>query len=502
LSGMIARLGTFQDRVLNGTGWRGPAFLVFLGVVPILVALAIGAWDSWPIKPAGWESWEIKPVLGDSWEIKPAAGDLYRQALERKLEPMEFMGYGTRPNWYLLPLLLPIGLLLLRQMTQQVADWRNDGLPLLQQFDEGKPREFVRDRLKAISTDYRMFLTALLVNVLIHSGALYRVVRKYFTARVHPELPDQPDWCSYFLIEHLVPASAKPPDVTPLENGLLVATAYLCTFAIVLLGLLLVGILLRGNLLYLSLIYRRSGASASRDISTTLVLNFNDPECCLGLRKLNAIFNVQVRFACIAGLFILVGRYATVRVSHPAVMLAVESLGKAFKGDLSALSGLWSQLTETGLFPYTDQILLAFGWIAATAVVGMPALVKFLPLLTPGARNSRKEYLLQFVPLGSVPNEEDLDRETLDKWASGFARNSFWPTGDSRAFLWYTFVFGMLLVVLFPVCPDSLYLGLLYIISIVVASSVFASAFFNLLRKALWCVDHTLVKPVSRDSHS
>ena len=84
------------------------------------------------------------------------------------------------------------------------------------------------------------------------------------------------------------------------------------------------------------------------------------------------------------------------------------------------------------LFPDAGQVIIAAAWISCFVIVGLPSLVKFLPLLyKPRRIVGRKEYLIEFLPPGRTPKLDT--QEEVDALAAKFSRSSFWPAGDNRA---------------------------------------------------------------------
>ena len=114
--------------------------------------------------------------------------------------------------------------------------------------------------------------------------------------------PRELDWTVQFIAD---------PSVSFLENALLVAVAYPCEFLVHGLGILVVGLMLRHNLFYLSHIYQRHRAKR-HPAREQVVLDFDDPERCFGLREMHSAFNFQILVLIAGGLLMMTSRIVNV----------------------------------------------------------------------------------------------------------------------------------------------------------------------------------------------
>jgi hypothetical protein len=415
----MSRLGSISDRLLNGTDWVIYLLLALWGAAPIGVAL----------------------LTGTAWDVS-TAGTPYAALCEAPA----FRGYMMRPNWLAFPVLLPLALFGLRFYAARLIGRKPPELPLLERFAAGPARERVRGALDRIGSDARLFLVVLAAALLLSVIDVFNGLQFFFVDRASPTVcPPLPDWTYVHLLG----------GVSRLENGVMVLVAYSAQFAVLFIGLMVAGITFQHNRLFLRLIYRRSRASEERDVSSSLVLRFDDPERRFGLGSLNRTFNLEITLLVVCGCFILVSRYFNVEGStSPPTDVFLSILGVARDFELDPLFEQLREMNQSrGLFADVGQIMLALSWLALFAVIAMPSFVKFLPLTNQEARGSRTVYLLDFVPPHSG-SEESVDVARIDELARHFGKNSFWPQGDERAKLYYYFAFFTLWFILLPVTAD------------------------------------------------
>jgi len=230
-------------------------------------------------------------------------------------------------------------------------------------------------------------------------------------------------------------------------------------------------LMLRHNLFFLARVYQRRRVIPGEE-SFYVHIDLDDTEKCFGFRPANDAFNVQVLGLAIAGVLILITRFANVSA-------------------------------DSGLFPDAGQWLAILVWLAALAIISLPILVKLLPRLpSQGAAEAAASlvgYLREFLSDEAWVVGNETPPEEIDAVAAQFAENAFWPTGNNRAWQLFFLSFWVLFIALVPdpraitrdLPPWSMIAG--WGIAGVLAWGT-TSAFFRFLRAMLAYVDERLVE--------
>jgi hypothetical protein len=271
--------------------------------------------------------------------------------------------------------------------------------------------------------------------------------------------------------------------ISKATNILFCASAYFTQFLITTLGLWGVAFLAAHNLFFLERIYQRSRAKAG-DIIDYITLDLDDVNRCFGFRVANDGFNTQVFALLIAGVVILMSRFANVT--------GVEGLGN-MEDILSGASHV--QIT---FFPDAGQAILALAWIAGLFIITLPALVKLLPRLPffgAVSQLSIDSYLHEFLtdeqwPYGDTPTEKQINYV-----AAKFANNGFWPAGDNRASHLFFFSFWVLLVILYPFNTKDMLIFLPSLLIMALIAYFLRTVLLKLLSSSLSYVDERLSVP-------
>jgi hypothetical protein len=301
--------------------------------------------------------------------------------------------------------------------------------------------------------------------------------------------PREADWSLFFL---------APGTVSPLVNAAHVLLAFASQFMAGLFALMVFALFLRHNLYYVSLVYQRYRERRG-NFNAFIVLDFDDPKRCFGQEPLHPVFNVQISFLVIAGLFVSISRYAN--VTPEVLKHAYEQLEMKAREEPSLLAApfLLKDFIHTAgvknLFPDAGQVILALAWVACFLIVSVPSLIKFLPFRHESYRSAAiTQYLAQFVPLGWSPEPLDMNDEEISLLAEKFARNSFWPAGDQKAELLFWFAYAVFLFVMVPLPLISLGITIFNLFLLALVSFVLTKLTFLAYRRALRYVDKRLVE--------
>lgn len=348
------------------------------------------------------------------------------------VDGLTYVGWFDKVNFWPFVIVQPLGLWTLRTAFKRVAHitpevMPDDPPPLVQLFRDTDSPQRVYSLMRDWLSSVKVMGGALLVSVFIQVADLWELVNVYLggqSARV-----SELDWSVMY--------QAGIVDQT--TNAIFCGFAYLTQFTITTLGIWGMAFLTAHNLFFLDRIYQRSqvGPEAMGDYIT---LDLEDVNRCFGFRVANDGFNTQVIALCIAGVVILMSRFANVSAVGGLI-----TLDQLMGGDFGA--GL-------NFFPDIGQVLLAIGWAVALCIIALPALVKLKPRI-PGLGGlsglSIDGYLREFLtddqwPYGDRPTERQ-----IDLMAARFARNGFWPTGDNRASHLFFFSFWVFLIILYPI---------------------------------------------------
>lgn len=445
-------LNRFEKRILTWADRGGYVFVAIAAVLPIVL----------------------------SWDL----------GMNRTLKTSTCVGYWERPNWTSLVVLLPIALLVVRWTANRLYPlgvWPE----LYRISDRIENRERAECTIRDAAVDGRNLAVALLITILIHIADLFVFVKYYFKSFRGISLvpPLQWDWVLWYLND-------QTNRTLFYKNAVLVFVAYSVQFLTVLLAIELITLLVRHNLIYLRLIYLRNRAQG-RTPADFIVLDFDAQDGSFGLRRLSAQFNQQILLLAVAGGFTLVSRIVNSDTSKVLMLLGTHPPDSPTKTAWALLVAVLSN--AHALFPTYGQVMFIFGWIFMFVIVMLPARAKLLPLkVLPAANNGAADYLLQFIPPGSLRDitTDSLSRPgSVDATAAQFARHSFWPVGDRTAQYVSLVAFLVFFFMLAPVLPGhALNLGiLLYYLSLLIVSYACSRLLFWLFAYRLGAVDPRLV---------
>lgn len=457
----LSRWERVMARLLDRQAYQDYFWLALAGSVPIAIAVVIGAYGDTPVPPSS-------PVY---------------EACRSDGQPV-VIGYGSKANWWGLFAMLPFALFMLRQVGAQlfpkVGGEATDSVALLRKIP-GPGRRKVAAALQATALDRRTLQAVLAVTLGVNVIDVQELLR-YYAMPVAAACPRELDWTVQFIAD---------ASVSYTQNALLVATAYPCEVFAHGLGILLVAQLLRHNLFYLTHIYQRQRAGRY-PAAERVVLDFDDPERCFGLRELHSAFNVQIVVLIAGGLLMMTSR--VVNVDATPIGLSYERLLERFVPlGTTAAAAPREPLNIVALFPDFGQVSMAVAWLLTFVIVALPSAVKFLPLIYKHVRLvGRREYLLEFVPAHT--NLKLTTQEEVDRLAEKFSRSSFWPAGDERARLLYTIAYFVFLFLLFPVPPTSVVAMTVHALAVLLVAMAGTKITFGIFRRVLATIDTTLVQ--------
>jgi TIR domain len=355
-----------------------------------------------------------------------------------EIEGITYVGWFDKYNFWPFVFVQPLGLWLLRNAFIRVANVVPETVPdkpppLVQLFRSSPSPQYAYDLLRDWLVSPRIMGGALLASLAIQVVDIRELFAVYqFGNEVRA---GEFDW-SVMYQAGLLGKSA---------NAWFCVSAYFLQALITTMGLWGMAFLTAHNLFFLKSIYQRSRVNAGEE-ANYITLDLDDVDRCFGFRVANDSFNTQVVALSIAGVIILMSRFANVTSVEGLVTLD------------DILSG---QLVRITFFPDIGQVLLALGWIVALIIITSPSLVKLAPRLPfLGAVSDLRidSYLREFLtddqwPYGEHPSENEINR-----MAAKFANNGFWPTGDNRASHLFFFSFWVLLVILYPINTKDMWL--------------------------------------------
>jgi predicted Ser/Thr protein kinase len=462
-TGMRGKWARLQTRLLDAQAYADYAWLAVAGVVPLLIALAVGAYADSPLD-------RVSPVYDAC--VAAIGGN-----------PV-LIGYGSRLNWWPSFVYLPFALFVLRRAAARLfpAPGVTAEVGIVRKIPPRGRRAVAADLAFAAHDPRNLAAVAGLI-VVMTALDLRETAAQYASAFSGDTLacPRELDWTVQFVAGR----------VSVSANAWLVVLAYSAQVLLHSLGVMLVVLLFRHNLFYLRRVYQRHRAPR-HSIDEQVVLDFDDVERCFGLRALHGTFNYQILMLIIGGLLMIASRLMNVDRTP---------IGLQYEAALSTLlpDGAAARMTRAAgfgladLFPDVGQIMLAIGWVVCFVVVAMPSFVKFLPLADKRVRLvGRLEYLLEFIPpTTSVPTSTP---EEVDRLAMKFARSSFWPAGDERARTLYTIAYFVFFMMVVPVPPTSSAALAMHVVAMLLLSFVTMKLTFWLFKKTLMNIDASLAR--------
>lgn len=412
------------------------------------------------------------------------------------LHGFEFTGYWTRPNWMGHILVIPGTLFLFRWSTSRIApvyaEWPPPRTPeVIDLIDDGEGRRRAYLELRRSLCAAWILPMSLVVAGVMQVLDVWEVAAHYVGRPGAPADVIEKDWSVFFV---------ATPDVSLLENALLVVSAYALQFFLLLVFVLFITFVCRHNLFFLGRIYQARRV-APADRHAYICLDFDDINRCFGLRRANDAFGTQVWCLTISALGALVTRLANSQSDQTEALYAAIASVSGFEAFLSAF-------TPQVLFHDAGQMLVPALWLLGLVLIAMPALVKLLPRLPfYGSREAQRSilnYLREYIPGDRWPYGDHPAREDVDAAAAAFAESSFWPTGNNRAAQLFFFSFWVFLILLFPLVPraDRLISFLVFQVALAGLSAAATALTFRLLNWPLSYVDTRLAVAPASGSHS
>jgi hypothetical protein len=385
--------------------------------------------------------WVFVYGLGIAWPALPAiAAPLLHIARANS----GFDGYYTNANWYLLVFILPVAIYLLRVAVRQLSPKNEDG-PIVRLFRENQ-RAIARSKLANKLESGSNLLVALLFMVVVHVVSVGLVLQFYWNGDI-PVASGQMDWSVMFLVgRHCFVGT---PVIGETANLAFVILAYSAQFATGVIAVLVLATFLRHNLFFVTHVYQRRWAR--RLDASHLVIDIADAgrNGLFGFGAAIPAFNLQVGVTAIAGVLMLGSRF---RHTTSEMFDSLYTLEIKIEEPLSTAKDWIDKLSvRDTLAGDPGQWFLVAMWLLMMFIVSIPAIVKFLPMISgTGPNLTKTEFLKEFFPESVWPGDD-----RVDGIAKQFARNSFWPTGDGRARWLFMAAFFVLLLLLYPVRPDT-----------------------------------------------
>src|ERR1700722_802647 len=408
--------------------------------------------------------------------------------------PSHFLcsGYWGRANWTSLVVTLPLALFIVRRAA--------DRLYKLTQRTQKRTciTDLIRNRDSPLKTaftdaalDGRNLIAALVIDIGIHLIDMHGIASFYWRAKFSPALIIRPpvkwDWATWFL---------SNPGSQPLfwKNLLLVLVAYSSQFLIVFFAISLIILLLRHNLFFLNAIFLRSRVGAGADPDSYVVLDFNDGNERFGLSALSGQFNEQIGLLSLAAGLTLISRW--VNSDFQALQLFVTKLTFT---DFSKPKELMFKILDNSGHPFltVGQTMFPAVWFLMFLVVMLPASAKWLPLGPANRINGgAREFLRELLRPGD-PDEVMATPADVDRVAEKFARQPFWPVGNSSAEALSVGAFFVFFVLLAPLLPVTL-TYFLYYATLLILALLLSKTLFAAFRYRLYSFDERLVMTSGR----
>ena len=461
--GVMSAIGRAYDWLLHARTHREMLILGIVGACPVLFSFVAG---------------NFHDVKIDRLQDLPPSCVAASVSL-----PVTFHGMQSSVNWWIFIVVLPLALGLLRKVVRYFVGIEGSLPPLATLVEEGQ-REGVGARVRGIILSRWVPIIVTAIVLFVAFWDLGDVVPMYFDR----SCPQEKDWAGFFLL----PGHGPSLEV----NALHVAMAYAIQYAAGVLCLMAFGLALVHNVVYLKLIYQRRQI---KDPEKSIVLVFDDAECCFGQDALRPAFRIQVLYVVITGLAVSFSRYHNVASAATSkIYLDLQAALADGKG-MGALVKVWNVLTDIKIRDVLNdsgQWSLAILFVIVFFVVGLPSVIKFLPFGRKGmiTEGDVGLYLAEFMPPGRGSEPTQMNHDDLHKLAGTFARNSFWPASDNVAKRLFAFAFAVLLFVLLPVPLRPMSLVVVYA-GIVISSAVtMTTVVFLLYKYILAYVGDALVK--------
>ena len=398
--------------------------------------------------------------------------------------PEVFYGLVSRPNWWIYPVALPLALLCIRHVARTLFCLGQGEPCAIARLVEGDDKAEVSVLVNRHAVDPTVFGVVLILALALNFVDVQEVLASYLAHwRGTDFCPREKDWSVFFLVTN----------VGVLRNFFFVAAAYFEQFLLALLALLIFGLCAVHNAIYLRLVYqrRRDAPPQSR-----ILLHFKDRDHHFGQSALHAVFDWQIIYLLVAGVAILISRYANAHDAAQGIQNLVEKFAE--KRDLETFLPLLKHLLAHGnahYFPHVGQVILFVCFALCFLCVVMPSFLKFLPY---GGipQPQRSLYLAEFIPPTPDADHDParMSADQLDETASDFAQNAFWPAGDLIATALFGVVFFVLLVILFPVPVKPVADCVVGTVVTIGLAAFLTTGTFFLYRQALRVIDESLVE--------
>ncbi len=388
-----------------------------------------------------------------------------------------YLGWFDKYNFWPFVFVIPLTLFLLRAVFRRVAQITPAELPeqrpppLVALFrlhpDKQKVYEIMRDALSSPKIMGGALVTAILINV----ADVSELVGVYLFD--NPVRAGEFDWSVMY----------QAGVMSKQANALFCVTAYIMQFMITTLGIWGMAYLVGHNLFFLQRIYQRSRVEPGNE-KEYITLDLDDVNRCFGFRAANDGFNTQVIALTIAGVVILMSRFANVGNMEDTLRLDELLLG--------------TSTASINLFPDIGQTMLALGWVVALFIITAPALVKLTPRL-PGLGKVPEltidTYLREFLTDEQWRYGEKPTEKQINYIAAKFANNGFWPTGDNRASMLFFYSFWVFLIILYPVKTDDVRILLPSLVALGLVAYGLRTVMLAALNSSLSYVDERLTTP-------
>ena len=392
-----------------------------------------------------------------------------------EIDGINYIGWFDKYNFWPFVFVQPLALWLLRTAFTRVAYIAPETVPdkpppLVLLFRNTPSRQHAYDLLRDWLISPKIMGGALLISLCIQVvdiSELFQVYQFDIPVRV-----GEFDWSVMYQAGILSKAA----------NAWFCASAYILQSIITTLGIWGMAFLTAHNLFFLKSIYQRGRVTPGEE-GNYITLDLDDVNRCFGFRVANDSFNTQVIALTLAGIIILMSRFANVAATEGLLTLDDILQGRP--------------ITMT-FFPDIGQALLAIGWVVALAIITSPALVKLsprLPFLGALSDLSIDAYLREFLTDEQWPYSDKPTEKQINYMAAKFANNGFWPTGDNRASHLFFFSFWVLLLVLYPIVSSDLRILVPSILLLGGVAYLLRTILLKLLNGSLSYVDERLTVP-------
>jgi hypothetical protein len=401
-----------------------------------------------------------------------------------------YTGMLNAPGWWSMSLVTPFSLFLLRETIARIAPVTSPepppelpGVIGLVTSASGRAAAYTALRDQILSPSNLAF-TVIFMSV-FSAIDVWENLEVYLGTSQGLAFADTSGWSVMFITG----------EVDKWANLAHLALAWTVQFILLAFTILIVVLFVRHNLFFLSRVYQRRRVAPDR-ADQYIVIDLADRDRCFGFRKANSAFSAQVIYLGIAGTMLLLSRFFHHQTEEKAdaIYAALGFLLPFLTTEVESQVSLYSVIPDFG------QWVIVLGWFVGLAIVSMPVFVKLLPSMpftgATGEQATITGYLHEFLPDSHWPFRGEPAEAEIDALAARFAANSFWPTGNNRAYWLFNVAFFTGLILLFPVIPRDGHVGE----TLIVYASMFALAWggtrvwLRLLASSLRYIDTRLVE--------